>query len=505
MHRARSDRDCRLVVWDTQTGVIVKELPYLDSDWFDHYEHGRTFALAEMAHTLLKDDTLNSESLSEIREASKDWEPGPHWFREESLYFTTNLKTGDELEISIREFRPTPTPSHSVVKSFRVPYHNHKGQFSFSPVSFHASFITNTEVIILDVRNSNTLLHTEAPEKSYYSAGLFSSDGCFFACKTQRNDVSVWKNTPAGYIPWSTVRPRLPCERFSFSPTSTSILTWGSGGIQLLRPDNCTSPLVPYVKEPDLQGDNHLVRPMHGTWIATARQCSRSVTILDSLSGTQLHSIDTESKIQDIKLVDNALLVLGRHRLARWSPGISGEWEMEVPFEDLPDIGPVKRLTLSNDGTQVACVGHKLLMYDVASRRVMSSCRVSKISTGVEGVRFCHGGSKLWFWSVSYGDRPGDSSGVRGHLMQVEIEGGHFASSTKHDVKDGQSFAFLQSRDGFRIGLGGRWVEDSESRKLFWLPPNWRVRDVDDVIWEGNYLALVDGRHKMPVIIQFQP
>ena len=309
VHSAATMRGCRLVVWDTQTGVIVKELPYLDSRWIEDHGHGSTFVLAEMAHTLLEDDTLDSDDtlgfgpLHRLPRASKDWEPGPHWFREGSLRFTTSLKTGDNLEISIREFRPTSTPSHPVVESFRVPYH--EGEFSFAPVSFHASFITNTEVIILDVRDSNTLLHTEAPEESYYSEGLFSSDGCFFACETQRCDISVWKNTPAGYIPWSTVRPRSPCVGFSFSPTSTSILTWGPGGIQLLRPDNCASPLVPYVKEPDPQGNNHLVASyMRGTCIATARQCSRSVTIIDSLSGTPLHSIDTGSNIQDIKLVD---------------------------------------------------------------------------------------------------------------------------------------------------------------------------------------------------------
>ena len=505
VHSVGGFSGCKLVVWDTQTGVIVKQLGYRDSGWIGNDKHRRMFTFAEMAHSLLKDDTLNTKSLSKIRQAPKDWEPGPHWFHEESLYFTTTLETCDKLEISIREFRPTPTPSYPVVESFRVPYH--EGQLSFSPVSFHASFLTNTEVIILDVRNSNTLLHTEVSPQPYYPTGLFSPDGCFFVCEMQGQDISVWKNTPAGYIPWSTIRPRLPWEGFSLSPTATSILTWGPGGIQLLRPDNCISPLVPYIKEPDLQDDNHLVASSTGaTCIATSRQWCCSVTILDPLSGTLLHSIDTGSEVQDIKFVDNTLLVLSGHRLARWSLGASGPRGVEVDSEDLPDLGPVKHLTLSNDGAQIACVGNKLHMYDVKSRRVISSCRVPRIYAGVEGVRFSPSGSKLWFWSVSYDDRPGHPFDANGHIMQAEIKRGRFASSIEHDVEDGWSlFAFLQSRDGLRIGAGGKWVEDSEGRKLFWLPPNWRVKDVDDVRWEGNYLALVDGRHEMPIIIQFRP
>ena len=164
-----------------------------------------------------------------------------------------------------------------------MPYQD--GNFSFSPASFHASFVTPTKVTILDVRDSNTPLHTETTQEPYeYSPGFFSPDGRLFACRTLRRDIRVWKDTRDGYIPWSTLRPRLPCKGFSFSPAAVSVLSWGPDGIQLLHPDNRVSPPTPNMIEPDLRRDNHCVASStDGAWIATGRQWGRIVTIPDSL------------------------------------------------------------------------------------------------------------------------------------------------------------------------------------------------------------------------------
>lgn len=56
---------------------------------------------------------------------------------------------------------------------------------------------------------------------------------------------------------------------------------------------------------------------------------------------------------------------------------------------------------------------------------------------------------------------------------------------------------------GYRIGSGARWIEDSRGTKIFWLPPNWRPADGLYVRWGGNYLALMDYRHPVPIIIEF--
>ena len=401
---------------------------------------------AGRVRTFLRDDAPDAVTVCEDQQIPR----GPHWTHEGSLRFATSLKAGHGLAISIREYRPTQTPSHPVVELFHAPYQD--GKFSFSPASFHASFVTPTKVTILDVRDSNTLLHTETTQEPYeYSPGFFSPDGRLFACRTPRRDIRVWKNTPDGCIPWSILRPRLPCKGFSFSPATTSILTWGPDGIQLLHPDNHVSPPTPNTIEPDLRRDNHLVTSStDGTWIATARQGGRIATILDSLSGTLRHSIHAGSQIQDMRFTHNTLLVLCEHSLTRWSAEVDGAREVEVYSGILASLGDVRHHTLSNDGTQIACVkdgsyrSDALLVYDVRSRRIVRGCATPIVRAGSKGVRFFPCGSKLWFWSVRHGTRPGHPLDAGVHVTQLEIEGGYFSSDTAHGLEDGWSlFASL--------------------------------------------------------------
>lgn len=251
------------------------------------------FQFAGTAHTFFRGNRHDAETPSEEKQVRRqDGRLGSYWTHEGSLHYATSLRTGgNKQEIRIREFRPTPPASHPVVESFHVPYHD--GEFSFSPVSSHASFVTETAVIILDVRNGNTLLHTKPAQPSYqYSSGLFSPNGCFFACEILKSAISVWKNTPDGYIPWSTIRTRLLCSGFSFSPTTTSIIAWGTEGIQLLRSDSCSSPLIPNTADPRPAVDGNLVTSsIDGTWIAVAPRGGPVITIIDSLSGSPQHHL----------------------------------------------------------------------------------------------------------------------------------------------------------------------------------------------------------------------
>ena len=495
----------KLVAWDIQTGIAVKELAtelVVASSWGD-FQHKRMSEFAGRVHTFLKDDTLDPRALAEDQRIPEG--VASSWVREGSLYFATGLRIGDEFGISIHEFRPTSTPSHPVVDSFHVPYHAQ--EFSFSPVSSHASFVAHPNVIILDVRDSTTLLRIEDTEESYYPPGLFSPDGYFFACRTGMDDICVWKNTAAGYTLWSTLRPQ-SLLWFSFSPTAPSILIWGPTGVQSLRLDNRVDPLTPEIATRCFLRRNHLVTiSLDGTRIATARREGRIITILDPLSGTPQNTIDAGLQIQDMKLVHNAIVVLGKWKLVRWKLKTDSAGKAEVDSKVPIDLGLVERLTLSNDGSRIACVRNKFLMYDVESDQIIGSYRPPKTFGPVKGVRFSRCGSKLWFWSVTY-DQSFDYPSIEdGHVLQVEIEGGRFASSSAHDLKDEwSSLDFLRSCDGFRIGRGSRWVEDSAGRKLFWLPPSWRAGKVDEVVWEGNFLALVDGCVRdEPIIIQFQP
>jgi hypothetical protein len=153
---------------------------------------------------------------------------GPQWAHKESFQFATSLRTDGELVVNIYEVQETSNPPLSLVQSFTMLPHN--GIFSFSPISFHASFVSETEVVILDVQDSKILFHTKEDQELYTPPGQFSPDGSSFACKTSQQEIHVWKNTPIGYVPWSHLKPRSPFVDFSFSPTMNSIVAWSPRG-----------------------------------------------------------------------------------------------------------------------------------------------------------------------------------------------------------------------------------------------------------------------------------
>ena len=183
--------------------------------------------------------------------------------------------------INIYELQPTSTPPFHMLSSFSVPYC--AGTFSFSPVSFHASFITSARVVILDIQNSKFILDAKVAREGDRLPGQFSPNGCFFACQGSGHEICIWQNTPTTYVLWGILRHRLPVKGFSWSPTSFSILCWANEGIHLLHP----SPLSPDGGEPNNLHKGHLVAySPDQTQIAITQQRDSIVTILDSISGT---------------------------------------------------------------------------------------------------------------------------------------------------------------------------------------------------------------------------
>ena len=178
------------------------------------------------------------------------------------------------------------------------------GRFVFSPISFHAAFITETEVTMCDIQDSKFLFQTK---KGYCSSdlGVFSPDGHFFAFKLSDNDIWVWSATSTGYQPWNTLRCRGQFQEFLFSPTSTSILCSDFWGIQLLDIGSHPNSFFHTIDTPHGRVDKHLVAFSSDlTYIATTRKWNTKVSVLDTISETSQEYPETEIKIEDMKIVD---------------------------------------------------------------------------------------------------------------------------------------------------------------------------------------------------------
>ena len=381
--------------------------------------------------------------------------------------------------ISINSSQPQPPLLH-LLSSLLVPIE--QGVFSFSLASFHASFVSDGEVIILDVQDSKLLLQEE---KGRYWQGYFSPDGYFFASGTL-GQVCVWQNTPTGYVPQCSLRPQLPFYQFSWSPASTSILCWGPEGIQLLYPNNFFSPKE---VDPLVYSECHLVAySADRKYIATAKWQTTIITALSCPLGTLLQ-FTTDIQIQDVKIIDHTIFAVGMNKLVSWNLGPGGVMHSS---QTLAISHGVFHLTLSHDCSWIAFSRYQdLSLYNVKTQKTISK------DTGhpVHGIQFSPNGCKVWYGCFREANDP--------YFGVLEIaEDWSSVAVAQGGLEDGKLLFNLCSH-GYNFEMGSKWIVDSRGKKLFWLPPNWRKSQWQYIRWDNNFLALIHYDHPKPIIIEF--
>ena len=316
---------------------------------------------------------------------------------EESVQFAISFKTGQELVIGIQELQPTSDPLLHVVKSF--PVLPQDGIFSYSPFSFHASFVTGG-IVILDVRDSKVLLQSREAGAYYKSAGTFSHDGHFCACGTSAGEICIWENTATGYVPTSRLRPHLSWSGFSWSPTSISIMCWGERVIQLLHPNKYLGYISPNLTKHSIHTSRLVAYSADWSHIIIAQHGGGNITVLD-LSGTTQQSIDTNMEIEDIKIVDDTIFVVdrSRNRLSSWHLITGGQVNntcgvkrenrvLQFHMQESPK--------LSNNCSQVAFAWcGAVFLYDVQAQAVLGDLVTGGFQ--VVYIQFSPDGSQLWF------------------------------------------------------------------------------------------------------------
>ena len=137
--------------------------------------------------------------------ASTGIEPKNYWAHKGSLQFASCFDEDEKYVVSILELQSTSNLPVHVVKSFTAPPDT--DNFSFSPVSSHASFVDFRKLVILNFQDSRILLQFRAAHPLNTRSGCFSPDGHFFACSNQENEILVWENTSTGYVNCSTITP----------------------------------------------------------------------------------------------------------------------------------------------------------------------------------------------------------------------------------------------------------------------------------------------------------
>ena len=484
-----------IFVWDVQTGMVIKHQDNWDSNKFIFSGNHKTATLLWSNGTFhMYDEPSGTYVYRDTLAPSAGFLLDSHWVHKESLRFPTIFENNGKFVFSIQELQPNSFPPLSSVMSFPVP--SHTGKCSFSPISFHISFVTMTDVIILNVQDSRMLLQAKATHSPYTPPGHFSPNGHFFACGTEGQGICVWKNTSADYIPWSNLQPRLPFKGFSFSPTKSSILTWGRKGVQLLEPGSYPTNLSPNKLDLYPRDKNHLVGySADGTYIATAWKEDNIVTVLDTLSNTPQQSFDVNMQILDIKIINKIVFAAGMQRLVKWHLEMG-----EIASDSYNTIGltinePFETLSvaLSDNCSYIAfAIQTRVSLYDVQAQKIL---HILAVDGWVMDIRFSPNGCQLWMISSDFFHN--------NHLMKLELD--EDRPVTTEDLSDGWSWFNLFSPHYWHVGRMSEWVEDSRGNKLVWLPFSWRTENWQDIRWDGNFLTLVGCHHPESIIIKLQP
>lgn len=423
---------------------------------------------------------------------------GAQWAHKGALWFVTRSEIHGQLAIDIQELQPSLDPLYHTVRSFLVP--SFGGEFYFSPVSLHASFVTQNEVVIFDVQESRIIFQAKASLSD--QTGQFSHDGSFFGCATLDGHICIWKKTPTSYVSWSTLHSRLSFEKFLFSPTATSILTWGPRGIQLLHPENSTSYPSPTEKNSHYHPRRHLVAcSSDEAYIVIAQRKGDVVTVLDSVSGAMVQSIPAGVQIQAIGIIDHVIFVAGENRLMSWNLGVGegvtvgGSHNIAALSAYIDQAGI---LVISNDYSHIAFgYGVSVVLYDIKAQAILIRKVVGDYTPGI---LFSQDGHWLYICSCHR---------VSSHhstfwLVKCEMGDGCLVNITRECLEGRESWdRFFPSSQRYRVRWS-KWVTDSSGSKCLWLPPSWRIGGEHDVELVGRFLALVDRYHQKPFVIELQ-
>jgi WD40 repeat protein len=321
-HSLASCSDIGIVIWDTQTGGVVKiitckvtydglELVWslngmtigTISPWVTGTCTVRTYKVAS--------GIIQSSGALQSSEVVQSTDSKHFWAHDKSFRVVVGME--GQLPIGVFEVGSTGSTLTQVEQFHAWPY-SYLG--AFSPITYRISALsyvgssTDYVLFILDVHTSKVLLQ----ETGYYSKHAFSPDGTFFMAFAV-GQLLIWRYTSGCYTLWREFQES--SAQLQFSPSSSSILSC-TRTLCIYRLDSPASLPKGSVIETCSQLQDTF-SPDH-TYIVTAYHKGSTVTItnLNSQHLSPSQFIDTDLEISTIILTGNILLVKGPDTVVAW-------------------------------------------------------------------------------------------------------------------------------------------------------------------------------------------
>ena len=488
-----------IIIWDTQTGGIVKEIkckiPY-NSELLWSLS-GNTIGVVSPGHS--KTATMKSYNvavynlisgavvLSEIFQSGSR----PYfWAHDKCFQIATTAEHQKGCIINLLEVGTTLTE----LEQFSLQPCSNFGPFS--PITYRISVLTlesqngEHKLLVLDLHTSNILLQAKGP----YQKLSFSPDGNLFAAFAKDN-LSIWRYTSSHYTYWRELQQSpIPLQ---FSPTLSSIFGYGGALLYMLHLDY--SPASPTIAttESSIISHSQLLDAfsLHGTYIATVycQQSTIAITNLSSQSPLPSQFIDTDLKISEMVLTGNVLLVNSPDIIAGWLltedglvSGIGGRranqndnvWKITPRSVNSSILSRLQRrqvseyleFSVNDEIVAIKYNGHIIHCYHTRTGEVCEP--VNELI------------SPRQTWYRLHNPLHQNDCNLYHHSYYVQDE------TPRHDWSFSQ--AILQEG----------WIKDSEGRHRLWLHPDWRSAG-NEVDWLDKVTTLRLNNSSELVVIKF--
>jgi hypothetical protein len=447
-HSLASFSNTSLTIWDTQTGGVAKEIPCdevsagslvwsLDGRTIGTVVQDREWAvhIYDIASgTRLSPGRLYSSSRPCIWACGKSLRVMTT--RRGNQVHMVNIFEAGSILNKVGSFCINSGSRNPLVKLFsREDHYNIQ---SFSPATYHVSIQCNGGLIILDIQNSHCLLK----HKNRFYSHCFSSDGSLFIASLH-SSVHVWKHAFGCYTPWRKF-PSSGCNSPCFSPTLSSILGGSLNTLHVWRLDG--PPIAHSIHHQPLT-----IPSSCGTYVVIGCKGDSTITIINLLSQTPPHFVNTGMEIQTFTLTGNVLLVEDSKTIAAWKltgegavEGVSGNrragchnriWA--IPQPPILEFVVEDQIVTIQDGVKEKCIH----IYHTGTGEVLTPTQ-----------------APLWnphHWNSSHMHHG------RHYPHNRQLSKGNICPEDNWPV----------SLTAFQEG----WVKDPEGKCRLWIPAKWRV------------------------------
>ena len=512
-----------VLTWDLQTGGVVSDIVWRGNQEAGEESHCITYSTdGEMVGVLHRNGVTATISIFDVVSGVHIHDIYPHtpraytiWTHGESLRFATTQGAAITIQevgftrrvTEVREIETLSVPSDAdQAEAFDPEAQEHLTRTQFFPALCRVAFTRVSlapadELLVWDTQNSVSLLHSMGT--GWHPRMTFSSDGRFFACSTTGVDVYLWKESSTGYTLIGRLSATTQRSTPLLSPNGESIITFGGSTIQLWHTKYFTAPSSILAQVPHNAEDFVLEFIPDRQLAVVARREENTVTILSLESGLPQLIIDASMKVHGLRVVENAVVVIGDGKIISWRlpegdslppPRVGVDSGTQTTYSSSGQRGGVTAASISFDLRYVALLrrGPALVQFPTLHTYCLSTGRHDHATlTSGTSLWFAPGGHDIWCAAGSGAAvRTIDRSGLQHRRFEPDIE--RLPSACP-----------WRSFRGYRVTDDG-WLIGPDGRRLFMLPPPWRSCAVQRV-WSGQFLALLHGTLPQPVILELAP